>query len=92
MVGEHVELIACVHPPDQVKPYERLLGDACRGDATLFARKDCVEEAWRIVDPVLNNASPLLNYEPNTWGPAEVARTLLPAGGWYNPASEAIAT
>ena len=33
--------------------YERVLGDAMAGDRTLFAREDYVEEAWRIVDPVL---------------------------------------
>ena len=51
--------------------YERLLGEAMKGDATLFAREDYVEEAWRIVDPVLKTATPVFDYEPQTWGPAE---------------------
>ena len=52
--------------------YERLLGDAMRGDPTLFAREDSVEEAWRIVDPVLKAGTPVYEYEPGTWGPKEV--------------------
>ena len=54
--------------------YERVLGDAMAGDATLFAREDYVEEAWRIVDPVLKAGTPVYEYEPDTWGPAEVDR------------------
>ena len=52
--------------------YERVLGDAMEGDATLFAREDYVEEAWRIVDPVLKASTPVYEYEPGTWGPKEV--------------------
>ena len=89
MVGESIELVAQHQPPDEMEPYERLLGDAARGDATLFAREDSVEAAWRVVDPVLGNASPLLEYEPDTWGPPEVERTMAPAGGWHNPAAAA---
>ena len=55
------------------------------GDATLFAREDYVEEAWRIVDPVLKAGTPIYEYEPNTWGPAEVNQRVLPKGGWQNP-------
>jgi glucose-6-phosphate 1-dehydrogenase len=65
--------------------YERLLGDAMKGDATLFAREDCVEEAWRIIDPVLKAGTPVYQYEPKTWGPREVDRKVAPAGGWKNP-------
>jgi glucose-6-phosphate 1-dehydrogenase len=64
--------------------YERVLGDAMKGDATLFARQDYVEEAWRIVDPVLKKVTPVYQYEPNTWGPGEVER-VTPPGGWHNP-------
>jgi glucose-6-phosphate 1-dehydrogenase len=64
--------------------YERVLGAAMEGDATLFAREDYVEEAWRIVDPVLKTESPIYEYEKNTWGPSEVER-VTPAGGWSNP-------
>jgi len=85
MVGESIELIARHQPPDEMEPYERLLGDAANGDATLFAREDSVEAAWRVVDPILGNVTPLFYYEPNTWGPAEVQQTLVPTGGWHNP-------
>jgi glucose-6-phosphate 1-dehydrogenase len=88
MVGKRIELIAHHQPPDAMEPYERLLGDAANGDATLFAREDSVEAAWRVVEPVLGNASPPFEYEPNTWGPPEVDRTLAPEGGWHNPKPE----
>jgi glucose-6-phosphate 1-dehydrogenase len=86
MVGEPVELVAHEQPPDEMEPYERLLGDAAGGDATLFAREDAVEASWRVVDPVLGAATPLCEYEPGKWGPPEVARLLSPAGGWHDPA------
>lgn len=65
--------------------YERVLSDAMDGDATLFARQDYVEEAWRIVDPYLKSDTPVLEYEPQTWGPAEVEQKMTPPGGWHNP-------
>ena len=65
--------------------YERVLGDAMEGDATLFAREDYVEEAWRIVDPVLKANTPVYEYEPGTWGPKEVDQKVAPPGGWENP-------
>jgi glucose-6-phosphate 1-dehydrogenase len=70
---------------DDMDAYERVLGDAMHGDATLFAREDYVEEAWRIVDPVLENGSPVYEYEPGTWGPREVDARISPPGGWHNP-------
>lgn len=88
MVGERIELVAHHQPPDEMEPYERLLGDAANGDATLFAREDSVEAAWRVVDRVLGNKTPLSVYQPNTWGPPEVDRTLAPEGGWHNPKPE----
>ncbi|HEY2910465.1 MAG TPA: glucose-6-phosphate dehydrogenase [Gemmataceae bacterium] len=88
MEGEMIELVAHHQPPDEMEPYERLLGDAANGDATLFAREDSVEASWRIVDPVLGNRSPLFEYEPNTWGPPEAERTVVPEGGWHNPRPE----
>jgi glucose-6-phosphate 1-dehydrogenase len=54
------------------------------GDATLFAREDYIEEAWRIVDPVLKANTPVYAYDPKTWGPTEVA-SVTPPGGWANP-------
>ena len=79
------ELLAGRHPcAKEMDAYERVLGDAMCGDATLFAREDYVEEAWRIVDPVLKAPTPLYEYEPNSWGPQEVER-VTPLGGWRNP-------
>ena len=88
LVGERIELVARYQPPDQMKPYERLLGDAANGEATLFAREDSVETAWRIVDPVLGNVAPLLEYDPGEWGPPEVDTLLCPEGGWHNPTAD----
>jgi glucose-6-phosphate 1-dehydrogenase len=68
----------------EMDAYERVLGDAMAGDATLFAREDYVEEAWRIVDPVLKAGTPVYEYEPKTWGPAQV-ENVTPPGGWQNP-------
>jgi glucose-6-phosphate 1-dehydrogenase len=65
--------------------YERVLGDAIAGDPTLFAREDYVEEAWRIVDPVTSGGLPVYQYEPGTWGPAEVDSRVSPPEGWHNP-------
>jgi glucose-6-phosphate 1-dehydrogenase len=87
MAGEAVEMLVSHHPQaGEMDAYERLLGDAMEGDATLFAREDYVEEAWRIVDPALKTDTPVYVYEPGSWGPDEVAQRVLPAGGWHNPA------
>ena len=84
--NETVELLASHHPgTDEMDAYERVLGDAMAGDASLFAREDYVEEAWRIVDPVLKAGTPVYEYEPNSWGPREVNQRVLPPGGWHNP-------
>jgi glucose-6-phosphate 1-dehydrogenase len=84
--GEQVEMVASRHPrAEEMEAYERVLGDAMLGDTTLFARQDYVEEAWRIVDPVLKSGTPVYEYEKGTWGPEEVDRRVAPAGGWHNP-------
>jgi len=86
MKGETVEMVASRHPrPDEMEAYERVLGDAMAGDATLFAREDYVEEAWRIVDPVLKAGTPLYEYGKGAWGPTEVDQRVSPPGGWHNP-------
>jgi glucose-6-phosphate 1-dehydrogenase len=85
LAGRTVEMLASREPrAGEVDAYERVLGDAMAGDATLFARQDYVEEAWRIVDPVLKQQTPVYPYEPKTWGPNE-AEQLAPSGGWHNP-------
>ncbi|MGE5284525.1 MAG: glucose-6-phosphate dehydrogenase [Actinomycetota bacterium] len=84
--GDRVELLAS-HQPDADEPdaYEQLLGDALRGETFRFAREDYVEEAWRIVDPVLKAETPLFPYEPGTWGPSE-AEALVAPERWHDPA------
>ncbi|MEA3204409.1 MAG: glucose-6-phosphate 1-dehydrogenase [Verrucomicrobiota bacterium] len=80
------EMVVSRHPrADEMDAYERVLGDAMAGDPTLFAREDYVEEAWRIVDPVLKAGSPVTEYDPHTWGPSEVDQKVVPPGGWQNP-------
>jgi glucose-6-phosphate 1-dehydrogenase len=69
----------------EMDAYERVLGDAMAGDATLFAREDYVEEAWRIVDPVIKAGTPVFEYEPGSWGPAEFGEDVVPEGGWHDP-------
>ncbi len=84
MVGEQLELTARYHSAGEMMPYERLLGDAMQGDQRLFAREDAIEAAWRVVDPILDQATPLYEYDPNTWGPPEAER-VCPPDGWENP-------
>ena len=89
MIGQRVELVASREPgDDEMAAYERVLTDALEGDASLFARMDYVEEAWRIVDPVRAMNLPVREYEPGTWGPADRAQDIAPPGGWANPTKE----
>jgi glucose-6-phosphate 1-dehydrogenase len=86
-VGQPVEMVAHHNPEaNEMDAYERVLGDATAGDTTLFAREDYVEEAWRIVDPILRADTPVYEYEPGTWGPMETSQLILPPGGWHAPA------
>ena len=86
MIGQRAELVASRQPwRRREAAYERVLSDALEGDATLFARMDYVEEAWRIVDPVLAMKTPVREYEPGTWGPPRRAQDITPPGGWANP-------
>ena len=79
------EMVASHSPQaDEVDAYEHVLGAAMAGDSTLFAREDYVEQAWRIVEPVLKKGTPIYQYAANTWGPDEVQR-VSPPGGWHNP-------
>jgi glucose-6-phosphate 1-dehydrogenase len=85
LAAQSAEMVASSFPhPGEMDAYERVLGSAMEGDPTLFAREDYVEEAWRIVDPVLQKGTPIYGYETNTWGPVEVER-VTPVGGWSNP-------
>ena len=85
MTGEALELIARHQAKDEMTAYERLLGDAMRGDASLFAREDSVEASWRVVEPMLDGAAPVHEYAPGEWGPQEAGRLIQP-GAWRNPA------
>jgi len=89
MKGEAVELLVSERPEQgsagRMEAYERLLGDAIAGDATLFARQDVVEAAWAIVDPVIHGPSRMFDYEPGTWGPREADVLVEAVGGWNTP-------
>jgi glucose-6-phosphate 1-dehydrogenase len=86
MLGKPVELLAChIQEPDEMSPYEHLLGEAMKGDATDFAREDTVESAWRIVGHVLDDATPIHDYEPGTWGPEEADAILHTDDSWHKP-------
>jgi glucose-6-phosphate 1-dehydrogenase len=89
MRGQPVELSLVEQPPQgqdgRLGDYERLLGDAMVGDATLFAREDVVEAAWAIVDPVIHGPSPMYEYEPGSWGPPQSDRLVADVGGWNTP-------
>ena len=84
MVTEPTEL-KVVHKPegDEMDAYERLLGDAMEGDRTLFARQDAVEAAWEIVEPILHDATPILEYDCGSWGPLEAEALTADVGGWH---------
>lgn len=88
MRGEPVELIARHHSQTEKSPYERLLGDAIRGDTQLFTQDASVEAAWRVVDPVLKNPLPVVEYEPGSWGP-KVADDIVDGDAtWHDPVKE----
>jgi glucose-6-phosphate 1-dehydrogenase len=88
MRGEPVELIARHHSQTEKSPYERLLGDAIRGDTSLFTQDDSVEAAWRVVDPVLTDPLPVVEYEPGSWGPRAASAVVDGGEGWHNPGIE----
>jgi glucose-6-phosphate 1-dehydrogenase len=88
MASEPVELRLVHHKQTgEMDPYERLLGDAMAGDTTLFARQDSVEAAWAIVQPVLGDVTPVHEYAPGSWGPADATRLTAQVGGWDDPAT-----
>lgn len=90
MVSMPTELsMVKLSPSDEMAAYERLLTDAIRGDASLFVRPDAVEAAWTVVEPILGNVTPLYDYEPGTWGPAQAERLADDVDGWHNPGSAA---
>jgi glucose-6-phosphate 1-dehydrogenase len=80
-----VELMVSRQAADEVPPYARLLQSAMAGDPSLFSRADSVEVQWEIVEAVLGNETPLLFYEPGSWGPREADRLLPDGDDWHNP-------
>ena len=83
--GCPIELVADQECGEDIMlPYEELLGDAMAGNQTWFAREDYVEEAWRIVDPILNNSN-VSEYQPGSWGPTDANQLIESVGGWYDP-------
>jgi glucose-6-phosphate 1-dehydrogenase len=92
MAGHETELFACNEQADEMLPYERLLGDAMRGDASLFARQDSVELAWDIVDRLLASGPQAEPYAAGTWGPAAAARMVERFGGWYDPPADPVSS
>jgi glucose-6-phosphate 1-dehydrogenase len=88
MSGSDVELSALERPAQfDLPPYQRLLGDALVGDASLFATEQGVEASWAVVDPVLEDTSAPLRYAPGTWGPEEAQHLTASHGGWHDPAA-----
>jgi glucose-6-phosphate 1-dehydrogenase len=85
MAGEDVELVITRQPGEVMTPYERLLGDALRGDPGLFGRQDAIEAQWAIVDPVLGDSTPVYEYARGTWGPREAGRIVEGDDGWIDP-------
>ncbi|MDP9151512.1 MAG: glucose-6-phosphate dehydrogenase [Myxococcota bacterium] len=86
MAGEVTELAVRRSGRDELKPYERLLGDAMMGQPAFFAGQREAEHSWRIVDEVLRQPVPARTYEPGSWGPRE-SDAVAPPGGWVNPRS-----
>ena len=89
MAGREVELFVDQKAADEMEPYERLIGDALSGDATLFAREDEVEAAWAVVDPVLRAGTPVYDYTPGTWGPTQAFDIIHGDCGWHDPGASA---
>ena len=82
---ERVEMVASrLARAGEMDAYERILSDAMVGDPTHFAREDYVEEAWRIVDPILKASPPVREYEKGTWGPGEMEERVIPLDGWHD--------
>jgi glucose-6-phosphate 1-dehydrogenase len=70
---------------DVPAPYEVLLHAAMRGDSTRFKRQDGVEEAWRVMEPLVDAPPPVHPYAKGTWGPAEADRLIAGHGRWHEP-------
>lgn len=86
MIGRSSELLMCDEEAGTIGAYERLIGDALRGDPSLFARQDSIEAAWRIVDDVLHPQSlASQSYVAGSWGPQQADALADDIGGWQDP-------
>jgi glucose-6-phosphate 1-dehydrogenase len=81
----HLDLLFEQQVGDQPEPYERLLRDAIDGDPELFPSQDAIEETWRIVQPLLDDAPEIEIYASGTWGPEQASHLLTGHGGWRKP-------
>ena len=90
-IGEQRELYLSEEQPGEETPYERLLGDAMKGDGALFTREDAVEAAWEVVNRVLKNHHRVRRYKRGTWGPKEADALIAADGGWHNPSPDGAA-
>lgn len=86
-IGEQRELYLLEQQPGEESPYERLLGDAMKGDGGLFTREDAVEAAWVVVDQVLKHHPRVRPYKRGSWGPKQADALILAGGCWHNPSS-----
>jgi glucose-6-phosphate 1-dehydrogenase len=86
-IGEQRELYLLEQQTGEESPYERLLGDAMRGDGSLFTREDAVEAAWAVVDQVIKRHPRVRPYKPGTWGPKQADALIAASGHWHNPSS-----
>jgi len=84
-IGQQRELYLLEQQPGEETPYERLLGDAMKGDGGLFTREDAVEAAWEVVDQVLKHHPRVRPYKRGTWGPKQADALIAADGGWHNP-------
>ena len=85
MMGRDQELMLTARAAAYRPPYQRLLGDAMHGKNDLFGREDIVDAQWRIVQDILDDATPLYFYEPGSWGPDEAVQLISADGTWRNP-------
>ena len=85
MTGDNVELMLAERAASLIPPYQRLLGDAMKGNDELFGREDVVDAQWRIVQPILMDPPPPEEYAPGSWGPAGADALIGDDGPWRNP-------
>ena len=81
----HLDMDFAAQGGEGPAPYELLLRAAMDGDSTRFARQDGVEEAWRIVQPLLDAPPPAHAYAKGSWGPPAARDLVAGHGRWHGP-------